>query len=63
VTGVQERKTSFCRACSNNCPVLLDIVDAELVKVKGDPANPVWHGYTCAKGRAQPAFYRDPSAC
>ena len=51
---------SFCRACVNSCPTLAEVVDGRLERVKGDPANPVFQGYTCVKGRAQPDLHNHP---
>ncbi|MFT3851320.1 MAG: molybdopterin-dependent oxidoreductase [Ilumatobacteraceae bacterium] len=51
---------SFCRVCLNSCPTLVDVEDGRLVRVRGDPVNPIFDGYTCVKGRAQPAFHDHP---
>ncbi|MFK7895471.1 MAG: molybdopterin-dependent oxidoreductase [Myxococcota bacterium] len=47
---------SICRFCHANCGILVD-VDAETgrpVRVQGDPENPAYFGFTCAKGRRLP---------
>lgn len=54
---VKDMFHSFCRSCPNSCPVLVDVVDGVLERVRGDPDNPVFDGYTCVKGRAQPALH------
>jgi anaerobic selenocysteine-containing dehydrogenase len=51
---------SFCRACINSCPVMVEVVDGRLDRVRGDPSNDIWAGYSCIKGQTQPAFYRHP---
>lgn len=50
-----ETANSFCRACHNQCPVIVQVEDGRLLSVKGDPENPLWAGYTCIKGRGQPS--------
>jgi anaerobic selenocysteine-containing dehydrogenase len=51
---------SFCRACVNSCPMLVDVADGRLTRVKGDPDNPVFGGYACIKGLSQPALHNHP---
>lgn len=48
---------SFCRACVNACPTLVDVEDGRLVRVTGDPDNEVFDGYSCVKGRMQPELH------
>lgn len=48
-----ERVASLCRVCYNYCPIIVDVVEGRAVKVSGDPANDVYRGHSCAKGRAQ----------
>ena len=54
------RHASICRTCDTTCPVLVDIEDGRPVKVVGDPASPVYQGYSCVKGRAVPEQYTSP---
>lgn len=42
---------SFCRFCHANCAMLVDVDGDRVVGVRGDPEDPVYHGYTCIKGR------------
>jgi anaerobic selenocysteine-containing dehydrogenase len=51
---------SFCRTCQNGCAVLVEITDGVAVRLIGDRENPVYLGYTCPKGRAQPGRARAP---
>ena len=44
-------KPSICRFCHANCGILLDLEAGLPVRVKGDPQNPAYRGFTCAKGR------------
>ncbi|UXA18038.1 molybdopterin-dependent oxidoreductase [Mycobacterium sp. SMC-4] len=50
----------ICRICSAHCGVLATVVDGKLAKVAGDPDNPMFKGYTCAKGRALPDIHNNP---
>src|SRR5215510_14557611 len=43
---------SICRFCHAACAILVDVEDGRAVRVRGDRENPIYHGYTCAKGRA-----------
>ena len=49
-----DTKTSICRFCHANCGILVDVEDGRPVRVQGDPDNPAYFGFTCAKGRALP---------
>lgn len=51
--GVETHKT-FCRFCHANCAMEVDIEDGKVKAVRGDPDDPVYHGYTCLKGRELP---------
>jgi anaerobic selenocysteine-containing dehydrogenase len=51
---------SFCRACVNSCPTLVDVADGRLTRVKGDPDNAVFQGYACIKGMSQAALHNHP---
>jgi anaerobic selenocysteine-containing dehydrogenase len=55
VTEVVQR--SYCRFCIAQCGILVTTDDDRVVAVKGDPADPISGGYTCAKGRALPQFH------
>jgi anaerobic selenocysteine-containing dehydrogenase len=50
----------ICRICSAHCGVLATVVDGKLTKVTGDPDNPLFKGYSCAKGRALPEIHNNP---
>ena len=51
---------SYCRVCTSQCGILVDIVGDEVVKVRGDRDHPVTHGYTCPKGRALGEMHHHP---
>ena len=53
-----KRQQTFCRVCAVCCPIVIDVVDGQLLAVNGDRSNEISGGYTCVKGRAQTEFYR-----
>jgi anaerobic selenocysteine-containing dehydrogenase len=55
-----ETHTAICRFCHSFCGVKVTIEDGQPVKVLGDIANPMYHGYTCVKGRELPEQHRNP---
>ena len=57
---MREVKPSFCRFCHAFCAIQVTVEDGKAVKVIGDPHNPVYHGYTCKKGRALPQQHYHP---
>ncbi|MCU1346377.1 MAG: anaerobic dehydrogenase [Acidimicrobiia bacterium] len=54
------QRPSICRLCNNGCPIVVDVDDDRVIRVTGDRRNPVYGGYTCVKGRAQPQFLSHP---
>ena len=52
--------TSICRFCHASCPILVDVEDGRPVRIVGDRDNPIYHGYTCPKGRALPEQHANP---
>ena len=53
-------RRSFCRVCSNNCALLVEVRNGRAVTVTGDDDDKLYKGFTCAKGRAQPRRLYDP---
>lgn len=51
---------SICRSCTNRCAILVEVDDGSVVRVIGDAADPLYGGYTCVKGRAQPRQLSHP---
>lgn len=43
--------TSICRFCHANCGILVEVEQGRAVRVEGDPDNPAYRGFLCAKGR------------
>jgi anaerobic selenocysteine-containing dehydrogenase len=55
-------KRSYCKICTNQCGVIIEVLGNQIVKVKGDPTHPLSKGYTCPKGRALGQSHRNPAA-
>lgn len=51
---------SFCRFCHAACAIKVTVEDGRAVSVIGNKDNPLYHGYTCAKGRALPEQHANP---
>jgi anaerobic selenocysteine-containing dehydrogenase len=51
---------SFCRICTSQCGILVDIDGDQVQRVRGDRDHPMSEGYTCAKGRALPVMHHHP---
>ncbi len=57
---MSETKTSICRFCHAHCGIKVEVEDGRAIRVIGDKDNPVYHGYSCAKGRALPETHAHP---
>ncbi|MBW2421107.1 MAG: molybdopterin-dependent oxidoreductase [Deltaproteobacteria bacterium] len=55
-----ETRPSICRFCHANCGILVKIEDGRPVRVTGDPDNPAYRGFSCAKGRRLPEQHAHP---
>jgi anaerobic selenocysteine-containing dehydrogenase len=55
-------KRSYCKICTNQCGVVIDVAGDQIVKVKGDFSHPLSKGYTCPKGRALGQAHQNPGA-
>ena len=55
-------KHTYCKICTNQCGVVLDIEGDQIVKIKGDFDHPLSKGYTCPKGRAIGRSHHHPDA-
>ncbi|MCH2173417.1 molybdopterin-dependent oxidoreductase [Myxococcota bacterium] len=51
---------SICRFCHANCGILVEVENGRPVRVTGDPENPAYRGFTCAKGRQLPRQHAHP---
>jgi anaerobic selenocysteine-containing dehydrogenase len=55
-------KKTYCKICTNQCGVVIDVAGDQIVRVKGDFAHPLSKGYTCPKGRAIGRAHHHPAA-
>lgn len=46
-----EQQHNICRSCAAMCPIVVDMEDGRPTKILGNKDNPVYHGYSCIKGR------------
>ncbi|MCU1376230.1 MAG: putative dehydrogenase [Actinomycetia bacterium] len=60
IAGPPDRHRSFCRLCQAACGVVVHVDGDRVVKVEGDPRDPVSHGYVCEKGRALGVLHHRP---
>ena len=51
---------SYCRICTAMCGIVVEVEGERVVRVRGDSAHPVTHGYMCPKGRALPKMHHHP---
>jgi anaerobic selenocysteine-containing dehydrogenase len=52
--------TAICRFCHATCGLKVTIEDGRVVHAIGDIDNPMYHGYSCVKGRNFHEFHADP---
>jgi len=52
--------TAICRFCHATCGLRVTIEQGRVVGISGDIDNPVYHGYSCVKGRNYHEFHYDP---
>jgi anaerobic selenocysteine-containing dehydrogenase len=52
MTQTIETKRSYCKVCTIQCGILVDVAEGRIVRVRGDRNHPMTRGYTCPKGRA-----------
>ena len=50
--GEVKKLRTLCRACLNNCGMIATVKDGKVVKLEGDPDDPINKGGVCAKGLA-----------
>ena len=55
-----DTQTAICRFCHSFCGIKVTVEDGKAVKVVGDKDNPMYFGYTCAKGRQLPQQHYNP---
>ncbi len=52
--------TAICRFCHATCGLKVTLEQGRVVDVIGDIDNPMYHGYSCVKGRNFHEFHYDP---
>jgi anaerobic selenocysteine-containing dehydrogenase len=52
--------TAICRFCHATCGLKVTLEQGRIVDIIGDIGNPVYHGYSCVKGRNYHEFHYDP---
>lgn len=57
-----ESKRTYCRICTNQCGMVVDVEDQQIVKVRADRDHPLSKGYSCPKGRALGGIHHHPDA-
>lgn len=58
---MMEQHHSVCRVCHVACDLVMTLEDGEIRAIHGNKDNPVYHGYSCIKGRASGAISRAQS--
>lgn len=58
---VVERRNTVCRVCHVACDLVVTLEGGEIKAIHGNKDNPVYHGYSCIKGRASGALLKAPS--
>src|SRR5262249_20491257 len=54
-------QVSICRVCANVCSLKVTTRRGRIVAMRGDQENPLYHGYSCLKGRTHARLYDDPA--
>ncbi len=57
---MSETQYAICRFCHAFCGIKVDVEDGRIAKVLGDKENPMYHGYSCIKGRQLPSQHYIP---
>ena len=55
-------KRSYCKICTTQCGVVIDVAADQIVRVKADSKHPLSKGYMCPKGRALGRSHHHPGA-
>jgi len=61
VSALVSKKT-YCRICTNQCGMVVDIEDDRIVRIRADREHPLSKGYSCPKGRAIGGIHHHPDA-
>jgi len=60
MNAVPETKHAICRFCHAMCSVKITLDDGKVTHIIGDKNNPIYHGYSCIKGRNFHNFHYSP---
>lgn len=55
-------KKTYCRICTNQCGMVVDIEGDRIVRIRADREHPLSKGYSCPKGRAIGGIHHHPDA-
>jgi anaerobic selenocysteine-containing dehydrogenase len=55
-------KRGYCKICTNQCGVVVDVAGNQIVKVRADTAHQLNKGYMCPKARALGRSHHNPGA-
>jgi anaerobic selenocysteine-containing dehydrogenase len=55
-------KKTYCRICTNQCGLVVDVAEEQIVKIRADREHPMSKGYSCPKGRAIAGIHHHPDA-
>jgi len=56
-----EKRHTVCRICQVACDLVVTLEDGEIQAIHGNKDNPVYHGYSCIKGRSAGDLLTSPS--
>jgi anaerobic selenocysteine-containing dehydrogenase len=62
VNQAVESKRTYCRICTTQCGLTVDVAGNQILRVRGDRAHPMSKGYTCPKGCAIGRSHHHPDA-
>ena len=57
----REVRHTVCRSCHAQCGLLVEMDGGVPVKLYGDKDNPIFHGFSCIKGRELATYHREPT--
>jgi len=54
---VNGTRRTVCRICHLACPLVVEMEAGKPSKIYGDKNNPIYHGYSCIKGRVAYSYH------
>ncbi|MDE8650117.1 molybdopterin-containing oxidoreductase family protein [Novosphingobium album (ex Liu et al. 2023)] len=57
-----ETKRTYCKICTTQCGIVVELQGETVLKVRGDKTHPLTKGYTCPKGRSVGENHHHPDA-